>query len=242
MARQKLTHSSHRGGFQFALQQTFGRFIRSFDAGPAECSPRLTKRDGPDCSGQPGPNVSTSVDRCVRHRDYWRGIGFRSNNRDYMGSRNGTFAASRHVGPRLPFSPMKTPPERGCSGGWGNCWRLNRSAAVKVVLVLLVGRPVLPAKFLKPSNEPRAGPFHSCSHGDLLNLHRGRTIPQGWRREVTSVTCRSFDRPSLNFLSPAACSAGSSRHRTSPAASVSGQFWTDSSYQCAPDFLPCEAL
>jgi hypothetical protein len=27
MARQILTHSGHRGGFQFALQQTLGRFI-----------------------------------------------------------------------------------------------------------------------------------------------------------------------------------------------------------------------
>jgi hypothetical protein len=35
----RMTHSSHRGGFQFALQQTLGRFIRPFGAGPDECSP-----------------------------------------------------------------------------------------------------------------------------------------------------------------------------------------------------------
>jgi hypothetical protein len=77
--------------------------------------------------------------------------------------------ALRRAGPRLLDYPMKNPAERGCSGGWGNRWRPNRSAAVKVVLVPLIGWPVLPAKFLKPSNEPRAGPLHSCSHGDLLS-------------------------------------------------------------------------
>jgi hypothetical protein len=42
------------------------------------------------------------------------------------------------------------------------------SAAVKVVLVPLIRRPVSPAKFLKPSSEPRAGLLQGCSHGDLL--------------------------------------------------------------------------
>ena len=40
----------------------------------------------------------------------------------------------------------------------------NRLAAVKVVLVPLTGRPVLPPKFFKPPRKPRPGPFQSCSH------------------------------------------------------------------------------
>jgi hypothetical protein len=30
-----MARNGHRGGFQFAPQQTLGRFIRSFGAGPA---------------------------------------------------------------------------------------------------------------------------------------------------------------------------------------------------------------
>jgi hypothetical protein len=46
IARQLLTHSSHRGSFRFALQQTLGRFIRSFGAGLAECSLAVHGRTG----------------------------------------------------------------------------------------------------------------------------------------------------------------------------------------------------
>jgi hypothetical protein len=35
-----MTHNGHSDGFQFTPQQTPGRLIRSFGAGPAECSPR----------------------------------------------------------------------------------------------------------------------------------------------------------------------------------------------------------
>jgi hypothetical protein len=105
---------------------------------------------------------------------------------------------------------MKNPPERGCSGGWGNCWRLRRSAAVLVVLVPLIRRPILPTKFRKPSNEPHPGSLHSCSHGDLLTFHRVRTIPQRVAAR-SDLRHTSSGRPSP----PAACSAGSSRHQTS---------------------------
>jgi hypothetical protein len=97
------------------------------------------------------------------------------------------------------FYERKTRLRRFAQAG-GSCWRLNQSAAVKVVLVPLIGRLVFLAKFLKPSNEPRAGLFHSCSHGDLLKLNRKRTILQGCYRDVTSVTYRSFDRLALIFV------------------------------------------
>ena len=118
----------------------------------------------------------------------------------------------RRAGPRLPIRPMKNPPERGCSGGWQSLEA--QSVSLKVVLVPLIGRSVFPAKFLKPSNEPRPSPLHRCSHGDLLHPHPTYTIQQGWRREVTAVTHRRFGHPILST----ACSAGSHRHRTSPAA------------------------
>ena len=35
------------------------------------------------------------------------------------------FSNGRRLGPRLPFLPMKNPPERGCSGGSVNRWRLQ---------------------------------------------------------------------------------------------------------------------
>jgi hypothetical protein len=55
-----------------------------------------------------------------------------------------------------------------------NRWRLNRSATVKVVLVPLIGQPILPVKFRKPSDEPRAGLFHGCSHGADPRLRKFR--------------------------------------------------------------------
>jgi hypothetical protein len=39
------------------------------------------------------------------------------------------------------------------------------------MLLPAIGRAVFPSKFLKPSNEPRAGLLHSRSHGDLLVMY-----------------------------------------------------------------------
>jgi hypothetical protein len=49
--------NGRRGGFQFALQQTLGRYIRSFGAGPArDCPAQLN-----ECPNLPVINFGASV-------------------------------------------------------------------------------------------------------------------------------------------------------------------------------------
>ena len=48
-------------------------------------------------------------------------------------------------------------------------WELKFLAAVIIVLIPLIWRPVFPPELLEPSNKPRTGLFQSYSHGDVLH-------------------------------------------------------------------------
>jgi hypothetical protein len=101
----------------------------------------------------------------------------------------------RRPGPCLLHFPIEIRLKGVAQAGGRIVGRLNRSAAVKVVFVPLIGRPILPSKFLKPSNEPHAGLSHSCSHGNILELHLQANILQGFMARSELRHTSSLWRP-----------------------------------------------
>jgi hypothetical protein len=71
----------------------------------------------------------------------------------------------------------------------------HESAAVPVVLIPTMGRPVILDDFPEPTNEPRADLFRTHRHVRLLKTYRPHAwLPYGgvWWREVIVVTDLRF--------------------------------------------------